>query len=715
MRLRLVVAIGGAVLIVGIVVALWVWRPGTLSPSGEGGPVLSAPRVIEPAVEQDLAAPGAKRPLLQQPPVPGPAVTSGRLVVAPTSAAPPASVSLELVACELVGPEAADTSLGGDANAWRDVGVRRPADAWTGSTWEWQALEPGMWRLVAGEESTHVPRGRSALPVEVLAGRTTSLDVDLVSAGVVFARLVRADGDGVAGAAVRVVGPLPPGCGEETDWGDLAGTRIRKMTTDDEGRFTLAALESGSSYGLHGWSDVGDTVTAVLLASHPPAEMQTLLVSEPRHIQVRVTARADSRALPGAMVQVVDDHLNRLRGIGRAESPGRPLREAGPTDGDGRVDITVEPGAWLIVVCEGFDIASLRVPPSLEDGTELPIALDAPGDGLVHVVSESGAPVAGATLEATVTSVVNGRMLRLDAGQAVSNAWGAVELERFDHWSGQRSGALRLAARDDVEGVGLELDIGGLIRAQRGLARTLVLRRPGNLEVDMAIHGWPQPKLDPFPNRFSSEDVRERQDKEHLFTLTLWYLGSPGLRTEFSTHHGAKRSLDPMGFAGGVSTARFDDLEPGDYCVELWSPARGISLISPALRVESGKTTHHWITAPDATSHGRVTVVPGGSTVPGIGDRMTLLPADGFAFHGALPVLLSPVVAMRDRHEPFDPSGRVTFDTVPPGRWVVGTASQDASGAVRWRQTPPFLLGPGDDLVLEVVLERASPPVGVVF
>ena len=540
--------------------------------------------------------------------------------------------------------------------------------------------------------------------------------VELVPTGVVSVRLVRSAGDGVAGAAVRVVGPLPPGSGEQTDWGDLPGTRIRRATTDDDGRVTLSGLQGAQRYGIHAWSHAGDTVTSVLEAVHPPAETETLLVTEPRHVRVRVTARADGCALAGAQVQVTDAHLNRLRGIGRMESANRPLREAGPTDGEGRVDLTVEPGAWLIGVCDGFDIASVRVPPSVADGAELALALDEPGDGLVHVVSAVGAPVAGATVEATVTSVVDGRLLRLEAGRAISDSRGAVRLSRFDHWSDRESGALRLAARHDVEGVGgLELDIGSVVRRQRGLSRTVVLRGPGSLEVDMALHGWPEPTLEPFPGGFDQADVRERQDKEQLFTLTLWYLGAPGLRTEFSTHHGERRSLDPTGFAGGVSTARFDDLEAGDYCVELWSPARGVALVSPAQRVGSGQTTHHWIAAPDATTHGRVTVVPGGSTAPGTGERMMLLPGDGLAFHGALPVLLSPDVALRDRRVPVDPSGRATFDAVPPGRWIVGAASRTADGVLVWRQSPPFLLGPGDDLRLEVVLEPASPPVGVVF
>ncbi len=644
----------------------------------------------------------------------------GSLVARLGSVPAGADVRLGLVRCEPTDDTVAQVSLGGDEERYAHVG--KPIDpslasgsgeegADTSSELSWGSLSSGAWQLVALEGSTHVPAGASGMPVWVRAEDTTILMVDLVRNGAIRCRVLLPDDEAVPGADVRLFGPLDPGIDLAViDPGDLVGLRASRLLTDEGGLFRMDGLAVGASYGVHAWTEEGVWATGVLRAQPPGSEAEVLRATAPHRVNVLVQESGTGKPIANAQVLVMDDALNRLRGLTREQCLTQPLRTAEVTDERGLTTLTAELGSWLFVADEQHDLGVLQVTETVVASDPALVVLDVLGSDIVRVTTSAGWPVAGARIEARLQGGKGVQSVTKALNIVASDARGEFRVSELGKLPEAAWGNLNLFATHETEGSGgVALNMSWFLDGVRGLPKTIVLRKPGALQIDVETAGWSTPAPGVDDPRHDRAGLDEQAAKDHLLRLKLTYLGSHAPRMELSAQNGILKTVDIDAWEQGLPETRFENLEPGYYAVEIQSIARGVLFVTPALRVFPGETTHYWVASPRPELHAGVTLEVDPLLVGASSDFVTLLPEGGPVLQAATPGIMSPEAGLSDRRANFDAAGHASFVLVRPGRYMIGFGVKKEDGGIQWHQTATFQLGPGDERHLTEVAPQAAP------
>lgn len=567
----------------------------------------------------------------------------------------------------------------------------------------WKRLAPGAWRVVSAPGSAAVPA--RVMPLQLRPGTDHEIWVQLLPAWAVSVRLELPNGQPVAGARVRVMGPLSEGIDPSRAFvQDLVGIMETVTRTDEEGVARVTGVHPGS-YSVHAWTDDGTRATATVTAQPASADPWRLEAVPSVRMKVFVADRESGAPLEGAELAVVDNVLSGLSGEPTNGAAG--LREAAhASDRNGLIEVDCEPGAWLLCNCPAFGIGTVQVTREAASIGEITVLLDAAGRDVFTVVRPDGSPVQGAQVDACWTDFTDRGPQEVPLGSARSDNHGVVTLDALGRAPDSENGSYRFVASHPSAGRGtLELPIEFVREQMTSLPKTIVLRAPGALELHLASVGWPDRTPD------EQHEIPRESPRDVQIKLELNYLGTPAMRTEFSTHQGLEKGVVLTGDPGDTPVVHFEDLEPGLYAVRVSSFSPGFRFTTPTLRVLPGETTIQWIDPPDPAASATVTLALEGmlllpargssSTPDAILESVRRIPGHGIT-HGVLP----PGAGGGDvERVSLGSDGRFQFRLVLPGRYIINVPVHDPAGgdAFQWRVTRAFDVGPGDDVLLRAL------------
>ncbi|RKY18159.1 MAG: hypothetical protein DRQ55_14080 [Planctomycetota bacterium] len=708
---------------------VWSWLDGGMLPGS--GRARSVPRIASkgvtyiPGEESELASERVPLRVTSVPPASEPLPTSaqaaagdaafdaeerGRLVARWPALSVPREVRLVAEKLTSVSEEARVGAprvlLGFIAQPMAPTGDALPPSAQANTQRTWDDLEAGSWRVVAAADSLWIPA--RSLPVEVHPGETRFVELELVPAGQLVARLVRPDGDPVPGADVRLLGPLPPGFDlHRTSPDDHIGVVERRLKTDLDGELSVAGVVVGDRYALYAWTDAGDQGSAMLLSRPPPCSAEQVQLTPAVMMDVFVRESDSGVPLAGVEVRVTDHVLSSLRGE-RELMDIDALREIKLTDEQGRTSLSCEPGSWILVVSASHDIATVQVTPELAARGRYEAFLDLPERSVGYVTTVAGDPLPDVRVSASWTGFRDGVSESGSLSSTTTDARGEFELADMGSLPDLDMGSVSFQAEHSVHGSGgVEVPLPPLKNGERVMPVSIMLRQTGGLQLEFEPTTWPEPMYRAPRRNMGADDRLEQALKDDSLSLKLKYLGNSGARTEFSSEHGARRSVKLSGFFGAETSAEFDDLVPGIYSVTITSRSRDFRLHTPSLRVYPGEVTHYFVQPPDVALFATVTLDL--STTPLQGPRgersleVCLMTVEKQPGHGALPILLPPNAGEWDmRRVRIQDNENVTFTWVPPGRYTLLLPVQDPADPnnVLMRMSHRFTVGPGDDLIL---------------
>lgn len=302
--------------------------------------------------------------------------------VSPSGVAGPVAVSLQRttdpVILHLVGPGSVVVRVVDAASqtpiAGARVEIRTPIPV-TGQTGPDGAVElspvvHGHWDVVG----TATGRGRGHSAVVVGAEQSTTT-IALEQGGSLRGRVVDDRGHAVHGARVWAV--------SSSDWTDNSSPELDGASTDEDGRFELAALQPGT-YRIHGRAHgFADTASRELTLSDSITDAGDLVMNAGATLRGRVVRR-NGTAVPGAEVEVY------------IETGLAPKTHAGS---DGAFVIDDLPRANVLVTARGDGASCWAKRVDLSSGSgETTLTLDLEGWLAGSVVDSSGAPVEDAVV-----------------------------------------------------------------------------------------------------------------------------------------------------------------------------------------------------------------------------------------------------------------------------------------------------------------------------
>lgn len=666
------------------------------------------------------------------PGVEGPDVPGGRLIVRWSAAPSTGNIHLGLLALVSESGAAVATDgmrwqLGPYADRLAVSGAPVPPDGEAPRERRWTNLPAGTWQIVARPTSDVVPV-RSPV-VHFRNDETHMVDLSLVSAGRLWVRVELPDGEPVAGAQVRVVGPLPSGLTlSQASPGELPNTLDWRGSTDGDGQFQVNGVTPGTRFGIHAWTEDGTRATGEIVSRARVAESEVpdrLLATPAVPMTVHTIDSETLLPVPGVHVLVADNRLQALSGVCQTTSM-IPLRMVGPTDERGMVEVSCEPGSWVMTGGSesGYGLSTLQITDDVAAAREITVLLDRIGRAVLRVATADGTPVPEAKVTGSWWAFDESGRRTGDVASVSTDSRGEFSLDDLGELPSAPPGGLSLFARHEREGSGgLSIALEELpphITAQPGQVPwplTIVIQPAGSLELQFAPLGWPVPSPPAVRRGGNPTDRAEADELARSLSLTLRHLGSSAAHRSMSMHHGEHRRV-LVGMPDDEATATFEDLEPGCYAVAVSRRDGGLSFTTPPLWVDASETTTHWVTPPRAEDFGTVTldVAAAGHLWDAIGtpNTATLLAERSVGHVDGGPFLQTSIAGEGEaRRMPIPESGRVVFEFVPPGRYTIGMLlpdAEDPTGARVYRTTEVFDVGPGEQLLLRTLEDAPVPP-----